>query len=166
MCLSVPQIAAAATRIRISSGPGLGLGRSSTCVPDGPSSVVVLTTASIEASEARRSYHGVRELRPAPQLAADPTECAVDDLVAQRRRAGHVVAVAREVLRELMDGPDERVAVAVVEVFVLAALDDVDALVRCGAGVVELVRERAGTGLVLGAVQDHQRHFQRAHDGK
>jgi len=44
----VPQIAAAATRIRISSGPGFGSGQSRISVPAGPSSVLDLTTASID----------------------------------------------------------------------------------------------------------------------
>src|SRR6266542_2823871 len=45
MCLSVPQIAAAATRIRISSGPGWGTGQSRISVPDAPSTGADLTTA-------------------------------------------------------------------------------------------------------------------------
>src|SRR3954447_7921574 len=131
MCLSVPQMAAAATRIRMSSGPGVGSGQSRISVPAGPSSVLDLTTASMlfvecaghagaltaaawpphpTQSEPRRSYHRVRELRPVPQVPADPAERAVDDLVGERRRPGHVVLVARQILRELMDGPDQRVA--------------------------------------------------------
>src|ERR1700686_3691474 len=45
MCLSVPQIAAAATRIRTSSGPGVGTGQSRISVPAAPSTGEDLTTA-------------------------------------------------------------------------------------------------------------------------
>src|SRR5437867_11684241 len=45
MCLSVPQIAAAATRIRTSSAPGFGTGQSRISVPDAPSTGADLTTA-------------------------------------------------------------------------------------------------------------------------
>src|ERR1700737_2200521 len=45
MCLSVPQIAAAATRIKTSSGPGVGTGQSRISVPAAPSTGEDLTTA-------------------------------------------------------------------------------------------------------------------------
>src|SRR5213083_2830088 len=45
MCLSVPQIAAAATRIRTSSAPSFGTGQSRISVPDAPSTGEDLTTA-------------------------------------------------------------------------------------------------------------------------
>src|SRR5581483_11851940 len=55
MCLSVPQIAAAATRISTSSGPGVGTGQSRTSVPDAPSTGAVLTTACM--ASGRGCYH-------------------------------------------------------------------------------------------------------------
>src|SRR6266436_1790985 len=55
MCLSVPQIAAAATRIRTSSGPGVGTGQSRISVPAAPSTGEDLTTACM--SSGGGCYH-------------------------------------------------------------------------------------------------------------
>jgi hypothetical protein len=49
--LSVPQMAAAATRISIWSGAGVGRGQSRTSVPSGPSFGEDLTTASISVAQ-------------------------------------------------------------------------------------------------------------------
>src|SRR2546421_13006147 len=112
MCLSVPQTAVAATRIRTSSGPGFGSGHSRISVPAGPSTGAVLTTASIgfadvrdasaSPSEAPGSYHSARELRPPPQLPPDPAEPGVDEVIHRRRRLGHVVLVSRQLEGELV----------------------------------------------------------------
>src|SRR5260370_37635048 len=55
MCLSVPQIAAAATRIKTSSDPGVGTGQSRISVPAAPSTGEDLTTACM--SSGGGCYH-------------------------------------------------------------------------------------------------------------
>src|SRR5260370_18735309 len=55
MCLSVPQIAAAATRTRTSPGTGVGPGQSRISVPDAPSTGEDLTTACM--SSGGGCYH-------------------------------------------------------------------------------------------------------------
>src|SRR5687768_17073021 len=66
MCLSVPQMAAPATRIKTSPGPGFGTGQSRTSVPSGPSRGADLTTAnmfseSILTSEERKDLRSRRD---------------------------------------------------------------------------------------------------------
>src|SRR5687768_9325246 len=123
MCLSVPQIAAPATRINTSPGPGFGTGQSRTSVPSGPSRGADLTTANMRGGGC---YHLSGAL-PAEQ-AAHHTEGRIDELFDRRRLLdGNGARAVRQIGDELRDRPDQRVGVAKVEVLVQAAFDGVNA---------------------------------------
>src|ERR1051326_1958973 len=124
MCLSVPQIAAAPTRISISSGAGFGRGHSRTSVPSGPSLADVLTTASISARSLSRDARFrlcARIIRPSiSQRGCGPMSCA-------------------DFREKSLDDANERIAVGFVDILVQCAFNQVDRLAR-PAGIVELAR--------------------------
>src|SRR3954447_19896034 len=150
MCLSVPQIAVAATRISTSSAPGSGFGQSRTSVPSGPSRGFDLTTAII----GRRLY------RDAPQVSPDVAEGRIDPMIDRGRRVEFELLRAQRKLRcELVDRPDEVVGIADEAVFVQSAVDDEELLVGL-TRVVELMRHPAWDRFVGAAMDHEQRHVQ------
>src|SRR5512138_1470600 len=87
MCLSVPQTAVAATRIRISSGPGFGLGQSRTSVPAAPSAGALLTTAFIEQALGYQDLllEGQQRAGGADAITASSARCACGAACVGRR---------------------------------------------------------------------------------
>src|SRR6266540_3610747 len=138
MCLSVPQMAAAATRIRISSGAGFGTGQSRISVPAVPSAGADLTTACIEKT-ARMLSQRYRHDGFAAQRSANLAERRIEEsLRLLRRLERNVSRVPRQIDGEAVDRPHHRVAVTSPEVLVETAVDDLD-LLRRRARVEELV---------------------------
>src|SRR5712691_4808541 len=117
MCLSVPQIAAAATRISTSSGPGFGTGQSRISVPDAPSTGADLTTACMASGGG--CYHVAKRT-------SHEAKGAVDDLLAQPRSLGHWMQIARQLCRESIDRGDHPVTITIPQVLVQSALNAVD----------------------------------------
>src|SRR2546428_6542630 len=153
MCLSVPQIAAAATRISTSSGPGFGTGQSRISVPDAPSTGVDLTTACMASGGG--CYH-------VAERTSREAQGAVDDLFAQPRSLQHSMRIARQLARESIDRSDHPVAIAIPQVFVQSAFNAVDLLARGSARLVHRICHPAGAGLIVRAVEDQHRHTNRA----
>src|SRR5438046_4274564 len=121
MCLSVPQIAAAPTRISTSPAAGLGTGQSRISVPETPSAGFVFTTACMfmrnaERASARRAG-GRAEARPtfgrkvsqrllrrmAAEKAPQAAERRVDGVIDRRGRHLDDVRVGGERTREAVD---------------------------------------------------------------
>src|SRR5712691_2593185 len=122
MCLSVPQTAAAATRISTSSGPGFGTGHSRTAVPSGPSTGADLTTASMASFECRirartvrlraRTNVSQRLLRePATPVPSDEAKGLIEKELGGRGLVLHHVRRASQIGRETIDLPDQRLRV-------------------------------------------------------
>src|SRR4051812_4800723 len=136
MCLSVPQIAVAPTRITKSSGPGAGFGQSRTSVPSGPSRGFALTTAIIapeSTANAQRCRWGTSRARRrcrSAQVTPHVTERRVDPLVDGTRRLfireGYVVR--RKFGCEAVDLPDQLLRIAHEAVLVHSTVDDVEPL--------------------------------------
>src|ERR1700738_5548142 len=105
MCLSVPQMAAAVTRISTSSGPGFGTGQSRICVPATPSTGADLTTACI-----KRSVYVARTLsqRFARLGAAKMSPHVLQETLEGRRIAIQRARLSRKVTGKTIHGPDQR----------------------------------------------------------
>src|SRR6266516_2510460 len=141
MCLSVPQMAAAATRITTSPAAGLGRGQSRISVPWRPSAALVFTTACIMRNVGRalaRRAGGRAKARPtfvrkvsqrllrrmSPDEPSQTAERGVDGMVDRARRRLDDVRADGQAFSEAIDLPNERVGIAHPEVFVQAPLDD------------------------------------------
>src|SRR5437763_1170288 len=147
MCLSVPQMAAAATRISTSSARGSGTGQSRISVPDTPSTGEDLTTACMA------SGGGCYHLRSA-------TACP-ENLLHQSRLI-FAMLCRREVVCKSPDDLHHRGAVAIPQVLVQSALHAIDLLARRSAGLVHRVGHPARARRVFGAVKNQQRDAKRA----
>src|SRR5437764_8587609 len=173
MCLSVPQMAAAPTRITTSPDAGLGTGQSRISVPETPSSGCALTTACMFMRNVGRAFArragGRAEARPTfawkvsqrlmrrmpPKQPSETAERRVDGVVERAHRRFDLVRVDGEIAREAADLAHQRIGVAYPKIFVQTAVDDEELLARRGTLVVELVRHPAGADLVRTAVDDH-----------
>src|SRR4051794_11177561 len=129
MCLSVPQIAAAATRMRISSGAGFGTGQSRTAVPSAPSRGADLTTAFIRRKRRRMLSQRLRRQPAAAEKTPERSKNGVDDYVRRTfRLERNRSRVVRQTGGEAIDRPDQRVAIAYVQILVQSSVHDLDPL--------------------------------------
>src|SRR5437588_9648996 len=123
MCLSVPQIAVAATRINISSGAGLGIGQSRTSVPPAPSTGADLTTACMVPVRKTARIVSQRLLsRTPPKLPPHVAERGIEEELDRARGLDRNLRVSWEIAGKTVHRPDDGVGVPDVEVLVQSAL--------------------------------------------
>src|SRR5258706_4117677 len=178
MCLSVPQTAAAATRISTSSGRGFGTGHSRMAVPSGPSTGADLTTASMASFgccirarttrlRARTTVSQRLMYEPATPLPSDEAKGLVEKELGGRGLVLHHVRRAPQRGCKTIDFPDQRLCVRTCEeILVKATLHEDQFLRNGGIRIMEPLSHPRWTDFVSSAMNQEDGDRQVADDFK